>query len=189
MTDRSATKAAFSIIATSTSGRGPISSRIRRSGSARPRRAEQARSARTALSGDLPHRLRAARAHLRIAIAGWREAGRGQDVPIDRLAYAALVYVGETEKEAHEGAEKLLWYVTANKVAPHFANPPGYVPVAGQRGRCCAGRRIDQQRRSQGERDRRDGDRGRPHVRRHARPGLSADQAASRLCRRLSAIS
>ncbi len=61
---------------------------------------------------------------------GWRESGRGQDIPNHRLAYAALVYVGETEKEAHEGAEKLLWYVTANKVAPQYANPPGYVPVA-----------------------------------------------------------
>ena len=61
---------------------------------------------------------------------GWREAGRGNDIPNHRLAYAALVYVGETEKEAHEGAEKLLWYVTANKVAPQYANPPGYVPVA-----------------------------------------------------------
>ena len=60
----------------------------------------------------------------------WRKVGRGNDVPNHRLAYAALVYVGETEKEAHEGAEKLLWYVTANKVAPQYANPPGYVPVA-----------------------------------------------------------
>jgi alkanesulfonate monooxygenase SsuD/methylene tetrahydromethanopterin reductase-like flavin-dependent oxidoreductase (luciferase family) len=62
--------------------------------------------------------------------AAWRKAGRGHDVPNDRLAYAALVYVGETEREALEGAEKLLWYVTANKVAPQYANPPGYVPVA-----------------------------------------------------------
>ena len=61
---------------------------------------------------------------------GWRDAGRGNDIPNNRLAYAALVYVGDTEKEAHEGAEKLLWYVTANKVAPQYANPPGYVPVA-----------------------------------------------------------
>jgi alkanesulfonate monooxygenase SsuD/methylene tetrahydromethanopterin reductase-like flavin-dependent oxidoreductase (luciferase family) len=60
---------------------------------------------------------------------GWREAGRGQNVPIDRLAYAALVYVGEDEARARAGAEKLLWYVTSNKVPPHFANPPGYVPV------------------------------------------------------------
>ena len=56
---------------------------------------------------------------------GWREAGRGQDVPIDRLAYAALIYVGDTEARARAGAEKLLWYVTANKVPPHFSNPPG----------------------------------------------------------------
>jgi alkanesulfonate monooxygenase SsuD/methylene tetrahydromethanopterin reductase-like flavin-dependent oxidoreductase (luciferase family) len=61
---------------------------------------------------------------------GWREAGHGADVPIDRLAYAALVYVGDTESRAHAGAEKLLWYVTSNKVPPHFANPPGYLPVA-----------------------------------------------------------
>jgi len=63
--------------------------------------------------------------------AGWRAAGFGNDVPIDRLAYAAIVYVGKTEEEAYRGAEKLLWYVTANKVAPQFANPPGYVPVEG----------------------------------------------------------
>ena len=61
---------------------------------------------------------------------GWRDAGRGQYVPIDRLAYAALVYVGETEARARAGAEKLLWYITANKVPLHFSNPPGYVPVA-----------------------------------------------------------
>jgi alkanesulfonate monooxygenase SsuD/methylene tetrahydromethanopterin reductase-like flavin-dependent oxidoreductase (luciferase family) len=61
---------------------------------------------------------------------GWREAGRGNDVPIHRLAYAALVYVGKTEQEARSGAEKLLWYITSNKVSPQFANPPGYVPVA-----------------------------------------------------------
>jgi alkanesulfonate monooxygenase SsuD/methylene tetrahydromethanopterin reductase-like flavin-dependent oxidoreductase (luciferase family) len=61
---------------------------------------------------------------------GWRAAGRQGEVPIDRLAYAALVYTGETEAKAWAGAEKLLWYVTGNKVLPHFSNPPGYVPVA-----------------------------------------------------------
>jgi alkanesulfonate monooxygenase SsuD/methylene tetrahydromethanopterin reductase-like flavin-dependent oxidoreductase (luciferase family) len=61
---------------------------------------------------------------------GWREAGRGHDVPINRLAYAALVYVGENAARARAGAEKLLWYITANKVPLHFSNPPGYVPVA-----------------------------------------------------------
>jgi alkanesulfonate monooxygenase SsuD/methylene tetrahydromethanopterin reductase-like flavin-dependent oxidoreductase (luciferase family) len=61
---------------------------------------------------------------------GWREAGRGNEVPIERLAYAALVYTAKSEKEARAGAEKLLWYVTSNKVPPYFSNPPGYVPVA-----------------------------------------------------------
>ncbi len=60
---------------------------------------------------------------------GWREAGRGRDVPIDRLAYAALVYVGDSAAKARAGAEKLLWYLTANKVPRHFAAPPGYAGV------------------------------------------------------------
>jgi alkanesulfonate monooxygenase SsuD/methylene tetrahydromethanopterin reductase-like flavin-dependent oxidoreductase (luciferase family) len=60
---------------------------------------------------------------------GWREAGRGSDVPINRLAYAALVYAGDTEAKARAGAEKLLWYMTANKVPLHFCYPPGYVPT------------------------------------------------------------
>jgi alkanesulfonate monooxygenase SsuD/methylene tetrahydromethanopterin reductase-like flavin-dependent oxidoreductase (luciferase family) len=60
---------------------------------------------------------------------GWRGAGRGHDVPIDRLAYAALVYTHKDEKKAREGADKLLWYVRSNKVPPYFSNPPGYVPV------------------------------------------------------------
>jgi alkanesulfonate monooxygenase SsuD/methylene tetrahydromethanopterin reductase-like flavin-dependent oxidoreductase (luciferase family) len=60
---------------------------------------------------------------------GWRAAGRGRDVPIDRLAYAALVYTAPSEAEARNGAEKLLWYLTANKVPPHYAYPPGYMPV------------------------------------------------------------
>jgi alkanesulfonate monooxygenase SsuD/methylene tetrahydromethanopterin reductase-like flavin-dependent oxidoreductase (luciferase family) len=58
---------------------------------------------------------------------GWREAGRGDAVPVNRLAYAALVYTAETEAAARAGAEKLLWYITANKVPPHFHSPPGYV--------------------------------------------------------------
>jgi alkanesulfonate monooxygenase SsuD/methylene tetrahydromethanopterin reductase-like flavin-dependent oxidoreductase (luciferase family) len=61
---------------------------------------------------------------------GWRDAGRGHDVPIDRLAYAALVYTHKDENKAREGADKLLWYVRSNKVPPYFSNPPGYVPVA-----------------------------------------------------------
>ena len=54
----------------------------------------------------------------------------GTDAPLDRLAYCALVYVGHNEKEAREGAEKVLWYMTSNKVPPHWSNPPGYHPPA-----------------------------------------------------------
>jgi alkanesulfonate monooxygenase SsuD/methylene tetrahydromethanopterin reductase-like flavin-dependent oxidoreductase (luciferase family) len=61
---------------------------------------------------------------------GWRAAGKGNDVPVNRLAYAAMIYVADNEAKARAGAEKLLWYVTANKVSPWFRNPPGYSPVA-----------------------------------------------------------
>ena len=33
---------------------------------------------------------------------GWRAAGNGQDIPVNRLAYAALVYVGRSEAEVRE---------------------------------------------------------------------------------------
>jgi alkanesulfonate monooxygenase SsuD/methylene tetrahydromethanopterin reductase-like flavin-dependent oxidoreductase (luciferase family) len=75
---------------------------------------------------------------------GYRDAYRtahGAEAPLDRLAYAALVYVGDNEKTARAGAEKVLWYMTSNKVPPHWSNPPGYHPAAvaariaqGQRG-------------------------------------------------------
>ena len=61
---------------------------------------------------------------------GWRQAARGGDVAIDRLAYAAFIYTGHTEAEAHRGAEKLLWHIAINKIPAHFANPPGYIPAA-----------------------------------------------------------
>ncbi len=61
---------------------------------------------------------------------GWRTAGRGDSVPVHRLAYAALVYVADNEANGRAGAEKLLWYITANKVPPWLRNPPGYMSVA-----------------------------------------------------------
>lgn len=61
---------------------------------------------------------------------GWREAGKGSEIPVNRLAYAAMVYVADSDAKARAGAEKLLWYITANKVSPWFRNPPGYSPVA-----------------------------------------------------------
>jgi alkanesulfonate monooxygenase SsuD/methylene tetrahydromethanopterin reductase-like flavin-dependent oxidoreductase (luciferase family) len=64
--------------------------------------------------------------------AGWREAGRGHDIPINRLAYACLLYTGDTEEQARAGAEKLLWYMTSNKLPPHLQYPAGYLPPAAQ---------------------------------------------------------
>ncbi len=59
--------------------------------------------------------------------SGWRDAGRGNDVAIDRLAYAAFVYTGDSEAEARASAEKLLWHISINKIPPQFTGPPGYV--------------------------------------------------------------
>ena len=64
---------------------------------------------------------------------GYREGflqAHGEEAPLDRLAYAAIVCVGDSEKEAENGTEKLLWYIRSNKVAPQFNNPPGYHPPA-----------------------------------------------------------
>lgn len=47
-------------------------------------------------------------------------------MPLDRLAYCALVYVGETEAKAAVGAKKLLWYMETTQGAAQFSNPPGY---------------------------------------------------------------
>lgn len=61
----------------------------------------------------------------------YREAYRktyGSDAPDDRLSYAALIFVGENDDDGLAGAEKLMWYVSANKVPPHFSTPAGYLP-------------------------------------------------------------
>src|SRR3989441_569355 len=60
-----------------------------------------------------------------------RRAELGLPAPgLDRFAYAALVYTGETDEEGYAGARKLMWYVESNKVPPQFTNPPGYHPIA-----------------------------------------------------------
>jgi alkanesulfonate monooxygenase SsuD/methylene tetrahydromethanopterin reductase-like flavin-dependent oxidoreductase (luciferase family) len=55
-------------------------------------------------------------------------AAHGTEAPLDRLGYCALMYIGDNEKKAREGAEQVLWYMTSNKVAPQWNNPPGYHP-------------------------------------------------------------
>jgi alkanesulfonate monooxygenase SsuD/methylene tetrahydromethanopterin reductase-like flavin-dependent oxidoreductase (luciferase family) len=57
------------------------------------------------------------------------DAEMGRETNSDRLAYAALVYVGDTDEEGFAGARKLLWYIYSNKVPTQFSNPPGYMPV------------------------------------------------------------
>lgn len=72
-------------------------------------------------------------ARIREIYDGYRaayQATHAQEVPLDRLAYAALVYVGDNAPQARAGAEKVLWYMTSNKVPPHWSNPPGYHPPA-----------------------------------------------------------
>ena len=66
---------------------------------------------------------RARRAALGLSAAG-----------LDRFAYAALVYTGETDEEGYAGARKLMWYVEANKVPFQFTSPPGYHPPAAMAG-------------------------------------------------------
>ena len=64
---------------------------------------------------------------------GYRQGYRtrhGADAPLDRLAYCALVYVADDEAEAKAGGNEVLWYMTSNKVATEYINPPGYHPPA-----------------------------------------------------------
>ena len=71
--------------------------------------------------------------NIRKLFDGYREGylqAHGEEAPLDRLAYAAIIYVGDNKKKAVKGAEKLLWYIRSNKVAPQFNNPPGYHPAA-----------------------------------------------------------
>ena len=68
---------------------------------------------------------------IRPVFDGYRQAyldAHGEHAPLDRLAYLGLCFVGENEREAAEGARKLLWYMESNKVPPEWSNPPGYHP-------------------------------------------------------------
>lgn len=59
-----------------------------------------------------------------------RRENLGLSAPeLDRFAYAGLVYTGSSDEEGRAGAEKLLWYMRANKVPIQFKNPPGYASI------------------------------------------------------------
>ena len=69
----------------------------------------------------------------RTVFGSYRERRAELELPepaLDRFAYAALVYVGETDEEGYAGARKLMWYLESNKVPPQFTSPPGYHPTA-----------------------------------------------------------
>ena len=70
---------------------------------------------------------------IRSIFDGYRQGyldSHGKEMPIDRLAYCALISVGKTEQEGLDVAEKLLWYMTSNKVPSQYSNPPGYHSTA-----------------------------------------------------------
>ena len=49
----------------------------------------------------------------------------------DKLAYMALVGIGNTREEGWRRADQILGYSrTSGNVAPQFSNPPGYMPAA-----------------------------------------------------------
>jgi alkanesulfonate monooxygenase SsuD/methylene tetrahydromethanopterin reductase-like flavin-dependent oxidoreductase (luciferase family) len=59
----------------------------------------------------------------------YREAGHGDEVPMENLGYSGLIFVGETEEEGRAGGQQLLWYLSHNKLPMHFKNPPGYASI------------------------------------------------------------
>lgn len=66
---------------------------------------------------------------IRAIYNGYRDAyleTHGSVPALDRLAYLGLCFVGDNEREAQAGAEKLMWYMQANKVPAEWSNPPGY---------------------------------------------------------------
>ena len=124
---RLASKAAGFTPGRSTSGRVLIT--------ATPAHLDYRSAAAGARSRGAAHRGRVSAGYPRIREIhdGYRAAYRtahGQEALLDRLAYAALVYVGENAQQARAGAEKVLWYMTSNKVPQHWSNPPGYHPPA-----------------------------------------------------------
>ena len=127
----------------------------------------------------------------------YRKAARPGLDTADKLAYLALLSLGDTKEEAFRRGDQVLDYVrNSGRVAPHYTNPPGYSPVAANvaamRAGITGGLGSHQQVRSRsGERliarqaHGREHDRCRRDVRRYARHGVQADRRVPQLCRRL----
>lgn len=68
----------------------------------------------------------------RAYLDGWREAGRGDTVPVDRFGYMGMCAVADTEAEARKRADKIADYLRTNaQVAEPFNKPPGYFGLEG----------------------------------------------------------
>ena len=63
-------------------------------------------------------------------VEGYREAGLGHDVPVDRFGYLAMAAVARDGDEARRRADILADYLRTNsQVADPFNRPPGYFSV------------------------------------------------------------
>jgi alkanesulfonate monooxygenase SsuD/methylene tetrahydromethanopterin reductase-like flavin-dependent oxidoreductase (luciferase family) len=61
----------------------------------------------------------------------WREAGKPEPVPLDRLCYAGFVGVGKTSAEGHRRGNLVMAYLRTNAIVGEaFKNPPGFIPAA-----------------------------------------------------------
>ncbi len=60
----------------------------------------------------------------------WREAGKPEPVPLDRLCYAGFVGVGKTRAEGHRRGNLVMSYLRTNAIVGEaFKNPPGFIPA------------------------------------------------------------
>ena len=48
----------------------------------------------------------------------------------DRLGYACMGFVADTDEAAREGAERMMWFTRNTKSAPQWGRVPGYMPTA-----------------------------------------------------------
>ena len=67
----------------------------------------------------------------RTLFEAYRKAARPGLDTADKLAYLALLSLGDTKEQAFRRGDQVLDYVrNSGRVAPHYTNPPGYSPLA-----------------------------------------------------------
>jgi alkanesulfonate monooxygenase SsuD/methylene tetrahydromethanopterin reductase-like flavin-dependent oxidoreductase (luciferase family) len=61
----------------------------------------------------------------------YREAAeqQGWEATPDRLAYAGMGFVADTDEEARAGAERMMWFARNTKTSAQFSRVPGYMPT------------------------------------------------------------